>query len=94
MRKKSYKQFKKELLKNKKIKETYERLGPEFAVIEMIIKRRVERGLSQKELARKIGTKQSAISRLESGTCNPSLSFLQKVSEALNVELKISLTEK
>jgi len=94
MRKKTYKQFKRELLKDKKIKYAYEKLGPEFAVIEMIIKKRIERGLTQKELARKIGTKQSAISRLESGTYNPSISFLQKVGEALGAKLKISLTEK
>ena len=94
MQKKTYKQFKRELLKDKGIKQAYERLGPEFAVIEMIIKKRMERGLSQKELAKKIGTKQSAISRLESGTYNPSLSFLQKVGEALDAKLKISLAEK
>jgi len=94
MRKKTYKQLKKELLKDKRIKEFYEKLGPEFAVIEMIIKRRIEKGLTQKELAKKIGTKQSAISRLESGTYNPSLSFLRKVGEALGAKLKISLIEK
>jgi predicted transcriptional regulator len=94
MGKKTYKQLKRELLKDKGIKEAYEKLGAEFAVIEMIIKKRVERGLTQKELAKKIGTKQSAISRLESGTYNPSLSFLQKVSEALDTKLKISLIEK
>jgi len=94
MRKKTYKQFKRELLKNEQIKQVYEKLGPEFAVAEIIIQKRLERGLSQKELARKIGTKQSAISRLESGTYNPSLSFLQKVGEALDVKLKIFLAEK
>jgi len=94
MGKKTYKQFKRELLKDKRIRCAYESLGPEFAVIEMIIRKRIKRGLSQKELAKKIGTKQSAISRLESGTYNPSLSFLQKVSEALDAKLKISLAEK
>jgi len=94
MEKKTYKQLKRELLKDKRIKRAYEKLGPEFAVIEMIVKRRVEKGLTQKELAKKIGTKQSAISRLESGTYNPSLSFLQKVGEALDTKLKISLIEK
>jgi len=94
MKNKTYKQFKKALLKDKKIKEAYEKLGPEFAVIEMIIGRRIKKGLTQKELARKIGTRQSAISRLESGTYNPSLSFLQKVGEALGAKLKISLAEK
>ena len=94
MRKKTYKQLKKELLRDKGIKKAYEKLGSEFAVIEMIIKRRIEKGLSQRELAKKIGTKQSAISRLESGTYNPSLSFLQKVGEALDAKVKISLIEK
>ena len=60
----------------------------------MIIRKRVEKGLSQKELAQKIGTKQSAISRLESGTYNPTIAFLQKVGEALHSKLKISLAEK
>ena len=94
MQRKTYKQLKRELLEDKKIKQLYDRLGPEFTMIEMIIKKRIEKGLSQKELAKKIGTKQSAISRLESGTYNPSLSFLQKVSEALGAKLKISFSEK
>jgi len=89
MKNKTYKQLKRKLLKDKKIKKAYERLGPEFAVIEMIIRRRIEKGLSQKQLAQKIGTKQSAISRFESGTYNPTLSFLQKIAEALDAKLKI-----
>jgi ribosome-binding protein aMBF1 (putative translation factor) len=90
----NYKQLKGRLLSDPKIKKAYEDLGPEFGIIGMIIRRRIERGLSQKDLAQKIGTKQSAISRLESGSCNPSLSFLQKVGKALNAELRISLTDK
>ena len=93
MRKKTYKQLKikRELLRDKKIKYTYKRLVPEFAVIEMIINKRIEKGLNQRELTRKISTEQSAISRLVSGTYNPSLSFLQKVVEVLGVKLKIAL---
>lgn len=90
----NYIQFKKRLLKNKEIKKAYEKLGPEFILIEMIIKRRIEKGLSQKELAQKIGTKQSAISRLESGNYNPTFVFLQKIAEALDTELEISLLKK
>jgi len=51
MQKKTYRQLKRELLRDKKIQYAYEKLGPEFAVIEMIIKKRIEGGLSQKELA-------------------------------------------
>jgi len=88
---KNYKQFKTKLLKDKEIKKVYKRLGPEFNLIVMFIRKRVEKGLSQKELAKKIGTKQSAISRLESGGYNPSLAFLRKVAKALNTRLKVEI---
>lgn len=91
MSKKTYRQLKRELLKDEATKLAYERLEPEFFIIEMIIRKRIEEGLSQKELAIKIGTKQSAISRFESGAHNPTLSFLQRIVEALNAKLKISI---
>lgn len=88
---KNYKQFRAKLLKDKKIREEYGRLGPEFELIRMIIQKRIKRGLTQRELARRIGTKQSAISRLESGTYNPTISILRKVAEALDAQIKISI---
>ena len=90
----NYKQLKTKLLKNKEVKKAYDNLGPEFALIEIIIKRRIEKGLTQKELARKIETKQSAVSRLESGSYNPSIAFLRKVADALDARLKVSLSER
>jgi len=86
---KNYNQLKIKLLKDKKIKKAYDELGPEFDLICAIIKKRLEKGLTQKKLAQKIGTKQSAISRFESGNYNPTISFLQKITDALGVELKI-----
>lgn len=91
---KNYKQFKAKLLKDREIKKAYDKIGPEFALVGMIIKRRIGKGLTQRELARKIGTKQSAVSRLESGGYNPSIAFLQKVADALDTRLKVSLSEK
>ncbi|MFH1968319.1 MAG: helix-turn-helix transcriptional regulator [bacterium] len=87
---KTYKELKKKWLKNRKIKKAYDELGPEFELIEMIIERRIKQGLTQAELAKKIGTKQSAISRLERGTYNPTVAFLKNLAEALDVELRIS----
>ena len=92
MKKNTYQQFKREMLKNKKIRQVYNDLGPEFVLIEQIVKQRIKQGLTQKELAEKIGTKQSAISRLEAGNYNPSISFLRKLAKALNTELKISFS--
>ena len=87
----SYKNFKTKLLKDAKIKKAYSKLEPEFAVIKMIIAKRLKVGLTQAQLAKKIGTKQSAISRLEQGSYNPSLFFLTKISKALDAKLKISI---
>ncbi|WZL73959.1 helix-turn-helix transcriptional regulator [Clostridiaceae bacterium 35-E11] len=64
----------------------------QYKLVREIIRYRKERNLTQKELAEIIGTKQSAISRLESGKLNPSLEFLLKVAKALNVKLDIQFT--
>ena len=91
---KDYIRFRGQILKDKKIKRAYEELAPEFEIITLLIKRRLERGLSQGELAEQIGTKQSSISRFESGTYNPTIDFLQKVAEGLGSRLKISIGAK
>lgn len=88
----SYKKFRAKLLKNKEIRKAYDELGPEFELIAMIIEKRIKKGLTQAALARKIGTKQSAIARLESGSYNPSMAFLEKVAKALGAQLEISIS--
>lgn len=88
---KSYKTLKQKLLKNKEVRKVYEDIGPEFALIRTLIHKRVERGFTQKELARRVGTKQSAISRLESGAYNPTIGILRKVAKALNADLNVSI---
>lgn len=87
----TYQSLKKELLKNKQVRRAYDELGPEFELIEQIIERRMKKGMSQQVLARKLKTKQSAISRLESGRYNPSFKFLARVAKALDTNLKISI---
>ena len=88
---KTYKQFKNNLLKDKEIKRVYDELGSEFELVRMLIKKRLERGITQAELARRVGTKQSAIARLESGRYNPTIAVLRKVAKALNADVKISI---
>lgn len=91
---KNYTQIKKRLFKNPRIKQGYEELGPEFSVIAFLMKTRIRKHLTQRQLAERIGTKQSAISRLESGIYNPSLSFLYKIADALDARIKISVNSK
>ena len=75
------------------LKKEYEALTPQYQVISAIIKARTERNMTQRELAEKVCTAQSNISRLESGHYNPSLAFLQKVATALNKDIHITLDD-
>ena len=81
--------WKKEVLKDPKLKAEYDRQQPEFAVIRAIIEARIKKGTTQEDLAEKMETKQSVISRLESGRANPSVGFLKKLANALNTRLEI-----
>ena len=87
----NYIKLKSEILKNPKVKKSYDDLGLEFSIIRQILDKTMRRGISQKDLAKKIGTGQSAISRLESGKYNPTISFLKKISEALGSKLEIKI---
>jgi len=87
----SFSEHKAEMLKNPAFKKAYDALEPEYVIIRAIIKKRIESKMSQKDLAKKLGTKQSAISRLESGTYNPTLSFLKKLSTALGGKLEVKI---
>lgn len=81
--------YKKQVLKDSKIKAEYDKLQPEFALIDALIKARAEKNMTQKQLAKTIGTKQSVISRLEIGRANPTFSFLKRLAKALNTNLEI-----
>lgn len=85
-----HEEVKEQLLQNPELRREYDELKVLYDIKREIIRLRIEQGLSQKELADKINTKQSAISRLESGEYNPSLEFLSKVANALGKELQIS----
>ena len=79
------------ILENKEVQKEYELMDAEYKIIEEIITARMERNLTQKGLAELIGTKQSNISRLESGNYNPSLGFLQKIASAMGKKLEVRI---
>jgi len=79
------------ILKNKEVQNELKKNEAEYKVIEEIILARRERNLTQKGLAELIGTRQSNISRLESGNYNPSLEFLQKVAIAMGKRLEVRI---
>lgn len=63
-------------------------------IAEQVILFRTRKRLSQKALARLVGTSDTAISRIESGTHLPSLKTLQRLADALGVELNVELAER
>jgi len=68
-------------------------IEPELQVVKLIHDLRLKEGVSQGELAKKVGTRQTAISRLESGRANPSIKMLQKLAEALGFRLEIKFVK-
>jgi ribosome-binding protein aMBF1 (putative translation factor) len=71
-------------------REEYERLGPEFELSRALIEARMAAGLTQAELALRIGTTQSVIARLEAGRVQPTTATLQRLARATGTRLKIA----
>jgi len=84
----------KEQLKDPEFAREYHALDEEFALIKIIINKRLETGLTQVELAKKMKTQQPSIARLESGHYNPSFKFLQKLAHAFDCQLEIKFVPK
>lgn len=88
---KKWKTLKKQLLKDKKVYEEYQKLKPKYAAISQLIALRQKQKISQSELAQKIGTHQSAIARFESGNVNPTLDFIEKLASALGGHVQLQI---
>src|SRR5690349_10263218 len=85
----SLKTLKGRWLKEPGFKEGYDALGTEFAVASLLIEARTHAKLSQAEVAKKMGTSQSTIARLESGSAKPSLSTLERFAKATGMTVRV-----
>lgn len=83
--------LKKRLMEDPAFREEYEKADSEFTLIESLIRARTHANLSQAELARRIGTTQSAVARLEGGNVSPTLSTLKRYAEATGARLQIEV---
>jgi DNA-binding XRE family transcriptional regulator len=83
--------LKRRLMDDPRFRAEYETADAEFAIIEELIRARASANMTQADVARRIGTTQSAIARLEGGGVSPSISTLRKYAEATGARLQISL---
>ncbi len=83
--------FKKKALKKVSVRAEYAALGSEYELVRTIIRHRIQKGWSQAELAEAVGSRQPVISRLEQGEGNPSLRTLQRIADALDLSLCVSM---
>ena len=70
-------------------KEEWENYQPEYEAMKAVLDARLSRNLSQSELATISGINQSEISKIESGTRNPSIKILRKIANAMNMHIEI-----
>lgn len=83
----SVQDLKKELFKDKGFKKYFEQHRRSYEIAVKVMSERISKGMSQGDLAKKVGTKQPSIARLERGSYLPSLRFLEKIEKALEIEI-------
>ena len=89
----THKELKARALERADVKTEYDRLGEEFRFLDEFLKARAAAGVTQAEVAERIGTTQSAVARLESGRGkhSPSIATLEKYAHALGCRLELRL---
>lgn len=89
-----WKDFEKRLMQNPEFRLEAEKIEPEYQLARSLIGARIKKKLTQAELAKKIGTKQPVVSRIESMASSPSVSLLKRLAEALDARLQIRFLPK
>ena len=85
------KDLKTRLMEDPEFREEYARIDDGYALIETLVRARTSANLTQAELARRLGTTQSAVARLEGGRVSPSLSTLRRYARATGTRLTVGL---
>ncbi len=88
-------ELKEKALKRKDVKAEYKVLEPEFTILQELLQARQKAGLSQAEIAERMGTKAPAITRLESslssGKHSPSIATIKRYADVLDCHLEIRI---
>lgn len=86
--------LKQRLMESPEFRKEYEKADAEFALVEALVRARTKANLTQAQLAKRLGTTQSAIARLEGGRVSPSVSTLRRYAEATGAKLQIALVSR
>ena len=89
----THKQLRAKALGQANVKAEFEKQSDEYALLDEFLKARADQGLTQAQVAERIGTTQSAVARMEygSGKHSPSLATLSRYAEALGCKLEVRL---
>ena len=88
----SHEEFVQELLSDSEVKEEYDKLETEFALLREILMARQSAGMTQAQIADRMGTQQASVARLENGLASgnlPSLSMLKRYANAVGRKSEI-----
>jgi|688.fasta_scaffold817516_2 transcriptional regulator with XRE-family HTH domain len=95
MARKTHEQLMKAALARPRVKQEYEALEEEFALLKVLIKARLEAGKTQEQIAKEMGTTTSVVGRLETGggkqKHSPTVATLQKYAHAVGCALQLKL---
>lgn len=83
-----------EQLKDEEFRAEYEKLEPEFSIIQAVIDARKTNNMTQKELSERTGIAQSDISKLENGNSNPTISMLQRLADGMGMTVRLQFVPK
>jgi len=78
-----------EQMKDSKFRKEWDKSEPHFQLMSAIIRARIEKKLTQQQLAKKAKTTQAVISRIQNATVSPTLDLVQRIAEAMGKKLEI-----
>lgn len=84
-----YEDLRKKILNKPEVKRILKEKKLAYQTADMVLKLRIKKGWTQEKLAKKIGTKQPAIARIENGDLVPGLETLEQIAKAFGVELTL-----
>jgi len=88
---KKFETLKKKMLADPEVRKAYDELAPEYAIARELIKARSRAGLTQSDVAKRMGTTQSVIARMESGSKLPSMNSLVRYAKVTGSRTVVKL---